>query len=46
MQDLYPGITDYLESVQAKKLVLEVLQNSKEFLCSLVELCIEIALDK
>lgn len=44
--DLWPGITDYLQQIPSKSNLLEVLRQSPQLLQSMVELCIEIAIDK
>ena len=45
-QDIYPGISEYLDSLPSKRSVLELLRSSQEFTRSLLELCMEISLDQ
>ena len=45
-QDVYPSISEYLDSLLSKHSVLELLCSSQEFTRSLLELCLEISLDQ
>ena len=43
--DLWPGITEYLQQIPTKANLLEQLKNSEALVISLMELCMEIAMD-